>query len=230
MDFVYICRGGENEELRYSIRSVVNSFPESTIWVVGGIPKWYSGKKISIEQNAGKWTNAINNLNGILDSKEIPEEFILMNDDFFILNKINSIKHYHEGPILDKIEKYTELRMDPNYIKKLGHTYARLQRMGIENPISYETHTPMTMLKGRLAEIMQYCPTSLWRSLYGNIHQVGGEQIKDVKVYYRDRFATISHDYTASDLPILSTDDESFVTVRDLVLKKKFTKKSKYEK
>lgn len=230
MNFVYICRGGENEELRYSIRSVINSFPDSDIWVVGGIPRWYSGNSISIEQNAGKWANAVNNLNAVIESNNIPEEFILMNDDFFIINKIDSIKHYNEGLILDKIEKYNELKMDPNYVKKLGYTYARLQRMGIENPISYETHTPMTMLKERLNEVMQYCPTSLWRSLYGNIHQVGGEQIKDVKVYYRDRFATISHDYTASDLPLLSTDDESFVTVRDLLLKKKFTKKSKYEK
>lgn len=230
MNFVYICRGGENEELRYSLRSLANSFPDASVWVVGGIPKWYSGNKISIEQNAGKWANAINNLNAIIESPQIPEEFVLMNDDFFIINKIDSIKHYHEGLLLDKIEKYNELKMDPNYVKKLGHTYARLQRMGVENPVSYETHTPMTMLKGRLAEIMQYCPPSLWRSMYGNVHYVGGEQIKDVKVYYRDRFATISHDYTASDLPILSTDDESFVTVRDLVLKKKFTKKSKYEK
>lgn len=230
MNFVYICRGGENEELRYSLRSLANSFPDASVWVVGGIPKWYSGNKISIEQNAGKWANAVNNLNAIIESPEIPEEFVLMNDDFFIINKIDSIKHYHEGLLLDKIEKYDELKMDPNYVKKLGHTYARLQRMGVENPVSYETHTPMTMLKSRLAEVMQYCPPSLWRSMYGNVHNVGGEQIKDVKVYYRDRFATISHDYTASDLPILSTDDESFISVRDLVLKKKFTKKSKYEK
>ena len=154
MNFVYICRGGENEELRYSLRSVVNSFPDSSVWVVGGIPKWYSGNKISIEQNAGKWANAINNLNAIIESSDIPEEFVLMNDDFFIINKVDSIKHYHEGLLLDKIEKYNELKMDPNYVKKLGHTYARLQRMGVENPISYETHTPMTMLKGRLEEII----------------------------------------------------------------------------
>ena len=230
MNFVYICRGGENEELRYSLRSLANSFPDASVWVVGGIPTWYSGNKISIEQNAGKWANAVNNLNAIIESPEIPEEFILMNDDFFIINKIDSIKHYHEGLLLDKIEKYDELKMDPNYVKKLGHTYARLQRMGVENPVSYETHTPMTMLKSRLAEVMQYCPPSLWRSMYGNVHNVGGEQIKDVKVYYRDRFATISHDYTVSDLPVMSTDDESFIAVRDLVLKKKFTKKSKYEK
>ena len=38
MNFIYICRVGENEELRYSIRSVLNSFPEANIWVIGGKP------------------------------------------------------------------------------------------------------------------------------------------------------------------------------------------------
>lgn len=230
MNFVYICRGGDNEELRYSIRSVVNSFPDSNIWVVGGIPIWYKGKSISIEQNSSKWNNAIANLNEIIKSNDIPEEFVLMNDDFFILDKVDSIKHYHEGPLSNKIELYKDLNMDANYIGKLGSTYAKLERMGYREPLSYETHTPMTMLKGRLEEVIGYCPPSLWRSLYGNIHQVGGEQIKDVKVYYRERFASMSHDYTASKMPLISTDDESFITVRELILKKRFAKKSQYEK
>lgn len=230
MNFIYICRGGDNEELRYSLRTVVNSFPDSDVWIVGGIPNWYKGNNISIEQNASKYNNAIENLKAIVKSKELPEEFVLMNDDFFIINKIDSLKHYHEGPLLNKIEKYKELKMDPSYVQKLGETYNRLQRMGIEDPVSYETHTPMIMLKERLGEVLEYCPRSLWRSLYGNIHQVGGEEIKDVKVYYRDRFVDISNDYTKSDFPLLSTDDESFLMIRDNLFKKKFGKKSKYEK
>lgn len=230
MNFVYICRGGVNEELRYSIRTVLGSFPEANIWVVGGVPTWYKGSRISIEQNSGKWNNAMLNLNAIVSSNEIPEEFILMNDDFFIVNEIKSIKHYHEGSLSEKIERYTRLKMDTNYIKKLGSTYAKLERMGIKEPLSYETHTPMVMLKERLGEVLQYCPANLWRSLYGNIHQVGGEQITDVKVYYRDRFATISHDYTDSKLPYVSTDDESFFILRDNLLKNRFKTKSKFEK
>lgn len=231
MNFVYICRGGQNEELRYSIRSVVEFFPDADIWVVGGIPTWYKGKKISIEQNVGKWPNAINNINAIVDSKNIPEEFVFMNDDFFIVNKPDFTRHYHEGPLFEKLERYRKIKMDPNYIKKLGSTYAKLERMGIENPNSYETHTPMVMLKSRLGEVMQYCPPNLWRSLYGNIHQVGGEQIVDVKVYYRDRFLDLSYDYLANKtFPFISTDDESFIAVKESILKNKFSKKTKFER
>lgn len=230
MNFVYICRGGENQELRYSIRSVVNSFPDSDIWVVGGIPNWYSGKNISIEQNSAKYENAIENLKAIVGSNKTPENFVLMNDDFFIINKISSIQNYHEGFLCDKIEKYKDLQMDPNYIKRLGATYWKLQKMGIEHPLSYETHTPIIMSKSGLSDILRYCPVSFWRSLYGNIYQIGGKQIKDVKIYYREQYSSMSHDYKTSDFPLLSTDDNSFLTVRDSILFNRFDKKTKYER
>jgi len=229
MNFVYICRGGKNNELRYSIRSVVHSFPGSNIWIVGGIPNWYKGDNLSIEQNSSKYKNAVENLNAIVKSKDIPEDFILMNDDFFILNKINTIPYYHEGLLSVKIERYKKLKMDANYIGKLGSTYAKLERMGIKEPLSYETHTPMPMVKSKLAEIVQYCPANFWRSLYGNIFKVGGKEIKDVKVYYRERFDEISNDYKNSDIPFLSTDDESFLTIQKDLLENKFKNKTKYE-
>jgi len=87
----------------------------------------------------------------------------------------------------------------------------------------------MPMVKSKLAEIVQYCPANFWRSLYGNIYKVGGEQIKDVKIYYRERFDEISNDYKNSDIPFLSTDDESFLTIQKDLLENKFKNKTKYE-
>ena len=58
--------------------------------------------------------------------------------------------------------------------------------------------------------------------MYGNIYEVGGTEIKDVKIYYRDRFAKISHNYLESNLPFISTDDESFLTIEKNLLKEKF--------
>ena len=57
MDFVYICKDGVNEELKYSIRSVVESFPEAIVWVVGGKPDWYIGNYIKVEQKESKYKN-----------------------------------------------------------------------------------------------------------------------------------------------------------------------------
>lgn len=230
MNFVYISRGDENQELRYSIRSVEHHFPNSEVWVVGGISNWYKGKNIPLEQSSGKYKNAVANLKTIVESDEIPEEFILMNDDFFILDKINTIPYYHEGLLSVKIEKYKKLKMDTNYIGKLGSTYAKLEKMGFKEPLSYETHTPMLMAKSKLKEILQYCPANFWRSLYGNIYQVGGEEIKDVKVYYRDRLSEISNNHQEQKIPFLSTDDESFIKIKDSLFLDKFKNKSRYER
>ena len=119
MDFVYICRTGPNEELRYSIRSVMNSFPDAKIWVSGGKPDWYIGNYISIDQNGSKYANAIANINAICDSKEISDDFVLMNDDFFILKKIDSIKTFHSGLLIDKITRFKEVARSSAYINKL---------------------------------------------------------------------------------------------------------------
>jgi hypothetical protein len=70
----------------------------------------------------------------LIDSKDMPEEFVFMNDDFFMINKPDFTKHYHEGPLFEKIERYRELKMDPNYIKKLGSTYAKLRKNGHKEP------------------------------------------------------------------------------------------------
>ncbi len=109
MDFVYICKDGDNDELKYSIRSVVASFPEANIWVVGGKPEWYVGNYIKVPQNLTKYKNAFYNLKSITESNEISESFVLMNDDFYIIKKINNIDNYHGGSLLEKINLYQKI-------------------------------------------------------------------------------------------------------------------------
>jgi hypothetical protein len=105
MDFVYICKPGDNEELRYSIRSVLYSFPDARIYVVGGKPKWYSGNYIFVDQKHHKYANAINNLQAICDSNDILEEFLLMNDDTEIETDFiaHLVKGYNSLPVKDAV-------------------------------------------------------------------------------------------------------------------------------
>ena len=150
MDFVYICKDGVNEELKYSIRSVVESFPEPTIWVVGGKPDWYTGKYIKVEQKESKYKNAVKNLETICFSEEISESFVLMNDDFYIIKKIDKIENFHSGFLLDKINLYQKLNGNSQYTRKLSGTYKKLRALGFENPLDYELHVPMIMEKEKL--------------------------------------------------------------------------------
>ena len=228
MDFVYICKPGDNEELRYSIRSVLYSFPDAKIWVVGGKPNWYSGNHIPVNQNHHKYANAINNLQAICDSYDISEEFVLMNDDFFIIKKIDTINHFYNGLLSTKINKYTKITGSSMYIKKLILTRTRLIEYGIDNPLDYELHIPMVMEKQKLKNIIMKYPSCLWRSMYGNIYSVGGSEMEDVKIYKNKKHAARSNEITESSV-FLSTEDQAFDLALDKVLNKMFNNPTTFE-
>jgi hypothetical protein len=230
MDFVYICKDGSNEELRYSIRSVVESFPNSKIWVVGGKPNWYTGNYIEVTQNLSKYRNAIENLKALCNSEEISDRFVLMNDDFYIVKNIDSIKDYHGGPLLEKINLYQKLNSNSNYTRKLAATYKKIKSLGIENPLDYELHVPMVMEKEKLKQTLEHNYQFLWRSIYGNVFNVGGEQMEDVKVYVKGPLVLKSYNIKKDDHIYLSSADTSFDIVFNNILKKQFTQKTKYEK
>lgn len=229
MDFVYICRDGNNEELRYSIRSVVNSFPNSRIWVVGGMPEWYSGNHIPINQDKNTHTNAFNNLKAITESIDISDKFVLMNDDFFIINKIDKIEYFYNGLLLDKINRYKDLIGESGYITKLIKTFNKLRKYKVDNPIDYELHVPFIMEKNKLKVILDKNEKLLYRSMYGNKFIVGGTQIEDVKVYANGGLVKKSFDYLNNNSDFLSTTDDSFKIVEP-ILKERFPNKTDYEK
>jgi hypothetical protein len=222
MDFVYICKPGDNEELRYSIRSVLYSFPDAKIWVVGGKPNWYSGNHIPVDQNHHKYANAINNLKAICDSGEISEEFVLMNDDFFIIKKIDKIDQFYNGLLSTKIDRYIQITGSSMYIKKLMLTRTRLMEYGITNPLDYELHIPMVMEKEKLKHIVLKYPSCLWRSMYGNIYAVGGSQMEDVKIYTNKKHSARSNEITENSV-FLSTEDQAFSLAFDKVLSSMFS-------
>jgi hypothetical protein len=229
MDFVYICRDGDNEELRYSIRSVINSFPEAKVWVVGGKPNWYVGNYIDVGQIGLKYNNAINNLNALCDSKEISDDFVLMNDDFFILKQIDNIKYFHGGFLFNKINRFKQLSRGSAYIKKLIVTEQTLKDYNVESPLDYELHVPMVMNKEKLKTIIDKDQNCLWRSLYGNLFNVGGTETTDVKIYHSNANQSISYKIT-NDSIYASTDDITFKELWATNLKKSFPHKTIYEK
>lgn len=232
MDFVYICKDGENEELRYSIRSVLHYFPNARIWVVGGKPDWYIGNYIQVEQvKKNKYENAKNNLVEMCKHKEISNDFILMNDDFYIVKPIKIIGYYHGGSMYERIDQYQKHMGISPYIKKLKMTYKHLVRTGIREPLDYALHVPMPMERDKLLFLLTtHRYSHSWRSLYGNYYKVGGEQIRDVKVYDDKGYKPDPYDFTRLIYPFLSSNDDSFDLLKRKLLHKMFPQKSKLEK
>ncbi len=233
MDVVYICRGGENEELRYSIRSVEKNLPHADIWVVGGRPRWYSGKYIKVPQNGSKFQNAKANMQAISESKDISDNFILMNDDFFILKPVGEVKYYYSGPLAEKIEYYESVHPRSRYTNLLKKSMEALQLNGVSDPKDYALHVPFIMNKEKLKEILRMDIS--WRLAYGNIYKVGGDRVKifgtnnrDVKVYMKNGSMTDFSKNSISDT-YLSSNDDSFEHIR-IMLQKLFPDPSRLEK
>jgi hypothetical protein len=226
MDVVYICRFHDNNELKYSLRSLVN-MNHDDVFIVGGKPTWYTGNYEEVRYTGSKYSHARANLEAIINNPNISDDFILMNDDFIIVKPIGDLQVYNEGLLKDKIDRYNAFAPRSNYTKMLKDTYQYLLSRGIQKPLCYDLHVPMVMNKKLLSEALN--TKKLWRSTYGNLNNIGGETIDDVKVYSligpEPRI-----DYLNSDLPFLSTQDDTFEEVKNNLLHELFPNKSQYEK
>lgn len=200
MDFVYICKTGPNEELRYSIRSVLHNFPEARIWVVGGKPDWYVGNYLNVEDVGSKFLNINNCYKEILFNDQINNSFILMNDDFFIL-KPDITYNYYDQLLNEKIKSHCDLYGNSPYARALSEAEKELKVLGIDYPLNYDVHTPMYFEKDKLGMVVDISLAP--RSMYGNIFIDNGTSIKDVKIYKRQKDIDLG-------VSLISTEDNSF--------------------
>lgn len=228
MDVVYPVRPGDsNEELRYSLRSL-ERFPRGTVWIVGHRPEWVrNAEHLETRQNGSKWDNARRNIVAACEHPRISEDFVLMNDDFFFLRRMQSIPTYNRGPIADVLKRYKRLGARGQYVRGIRKTLDLVSSF-TDTPISYELHMPMVVRKDRFLEAMAIKgadDTGIQvRSLYGNHAGIGGETIADCKI--NDRRRSIN-----TEMPFASTSDYSFThgragkQIRDM-----FPEPSRYER
>lgn len=221
MDLVYICRDGDNEELRYSIRSAVANLPHDNIWVFGGKPDWYIGNHVRLKQNGLKYDNARANLAAICRHYDVSDDFVLMNDDFYAIRPVDKVVPLHRGTLQEHLDM---IHVNMGYRRLVEETLDTLVNMGSRNLLSYELHVPMVMNKKNLGRIIGL--PGLWRSLYGNLYDIGGEKFADVKVHN-----TVDTDVLMQNpLPYISSHENTFQGILDGYFKDAFPEPSKYEK
>lgn len=226
MDVVYTCRRGENEELRYSIRSIIANFATvENIWVVGGKPDWYSGNFIPTRPLADPFETVRNNLRIALGDPRISDQFVFMNDDFFINKTISDVPNFHAGTLEKKSQDHTNAFGYNHYASSLMETDAILKQRGIKVPRNFETHIPMVFEKEKLSKTVGL-PYSI-RSYYGNIYEIESTDISnDVKIYMNDGLPFSSS--IDNGTPFFSTEDGSFKVVSEY-LESKFPDPSPFE-
>lgn len=233
MDIVYLVKDSDvNEELTFSLRSLKN-IPHDKVFLVGGFPANINPEKvyhIPTAQGPNKYHNTTSSLRTVANTSEVSEDFILMNDDFFIMSPIKDPKselNLYRGYLSDIIASYDKRPVhNIIYYNALCDIYSFLLHLGFDDPKCYELHLPMIMNKKNVRDM--FCirgvnglPVLFHRTLYGNLYTHGALYTKDVKLSATTPMMPESPYF-------LSTSDGYFAKIK-LFLNNIFNQKSEYE-
>jgi hypothetical protein len=224
LDIVYFVKDGtKNEELRYSIRSVCQNMPFNRIWIFGGCPQnIVPDVRVRVAQTGKtKWDRVRNMYKMVCENKEITDNFIMFNDDFFVMKPTDHLEPLYRCTLSEHIKILEPIRPTP---------YSRLLRDCRETltgePLSYELHVPFIFNKNKLLSMLEAFPMQhCARTMYGNMYNIGGKRSNDVKIF------SVNPGFDYKNSRFLSTDDP-IVNINNDVwrwLTKQLTKKSRFE-
>ena len=239
LDIVYVVKDSAfNAELRYSLRSVEKNFPHHKVVFYGGKPVGLHPEKQVVVKQEGdrKYDRVRNMLKMIAENDEITEDFVLFNDDFFVMDKVKDLPYYACGSLTDlcvRIECRNNYHPTP-YTTELKKTYAALRSKNYlaEN---FELHVPIIFNRRLLREVLEEFPDNKGtRSLYCNkLLEIEATKhywfasSDDVKIWEKDE----TPENRDLEIPFLSTSDESFANGNvGQFIKGMFTRKSKWER
>lgn len=190
MDIVYVVAENEkNDSLKYSLRSLKN-IPHDDVYIIGHKPPWVKNVKYinRMQRVRNKFQNISRNMWLATKTTSISDDFIYMDDDYYIMREIDEIYPQHRGSI-DLMIKFNEEQNSQIYVRGYTDTRDQLIKHGIEFPNSYELHIPIVFNKQKLREALEMDDNHAInaeifhiRSFYSNYYHIGGQHMNDVKV------------------------------------------------
>ena len=167
------------------MRSLKN-IPHRRVFIVGEKPDWVMNVVyIPVPQNMTKCKNVRKNIISAISDARLGDNFILMNDDMFIMKKMGKLPCMNFG-LMDDVIRLYECRYPEGscYIDRLKMHNQTLKNSGVKNPICYELHTPMLFNKHKMLDMYRIIDNiELTRSCYGNLYDIGGACCGDVKIF-----------------------------------------------
>jgi hypothetical protein len=165
----------DNNEIRYSLRSIEKAFSPAWVGITGPeMPPFL--KDIAYTpvtlQEGSRYKNMQRQILAACESPEVPEDLILMNDDFIV----------RDSPAWDWTPTHRGRAPGESkgngWRRSIADTAIWLAERGFDNPFSYEGHTPFPFNKSSAVAILKDIivnPKSLqFRTAYGNIMGIGG--------------------------------------------------------
>ena len=227
-DVVYFLKPDEvNNEARWSLRSIEKNMDHGAVWFYGGQPsELIPDRRAPMIQSdrQTKWQRVREMLAAACENDEITQKFWLMNDDFFVLQKMESERPYFGGDLRSHILsiEYRHGRITP-YTAELRACEAMLEEAGLPT-FNYALHIPMLIDRKKMAAALRAFPgCPMFRSIYGNYAEIGGSCHDDVKVVGQNELIPETADFA-------STTDESFgYGAAGAQIRAMFPEKCKYE-
>ncbi len=180
MTFVWVYwNGGQGDELRWSIRSVLNNYQgKANIVVAGDKPPWYSGTHINVKrvskQHRRGFRDVLNKINIVCTGDEVPESFVWMMDDIYFVNPVSFSqlsKHYYHGRQHKHKVSTTKHKNGWGEIKR--QSFLEAEQAGLRT-FDYCTHLPHILHKKKWIETWEKFNLSertlQWEILYGAMH------------------------------------------------------------
>lgn len=225
---VPVREGAVNEALRYALRSWAAHLPHRRVWLIGHRPRWAANvKHIPTRQPGTKYANTTLAMRIACEHPEISDPFLWVNDDMFVMHSVEQMPVLHRGPVRN-VEAYYEARSSGAYLHGMRQTRDLLVKLGHEDPLSYELHVPMPVGKQGMLDALAVgrdIPVLHKRTLYGNLAELGGSEIRDVKILHRR-----PQGYDESSV-FLSTMPDSFAAgAVGIYIRRSFRQASRYER
>ena len=226
-DIVYILKANaRNDELRYSLRSVVKNMEYRKIWFYCGKPEDITPDCYVAHKQIGgsKWERVRSSLIEVCKNDDITKQFWLFNDDFYVTQPMESAKNYHRGLLKDHILDIERRHggASTGYTRQLRNCMTQLQDAGLTT-LDYAIHIPMLVDRQKALETLMMFPRCpMFRSLYGNYAQIGGDYITDCKTVDPNKVID-------KDAPFFSTSNRSFAGEVQRQLADMFPDACKYE-
>lgn len=207
-DIVYILKADvEPDEIRFSIRSVCRNFPYRKIWFFGGKPEGIEPDMFKPVNQKGteSWRKVTYTIEQVCGTPGVTDDFWLFNDDFFIMKPLEDLPPLYNGTLLERIEELRSRYPGAQSLYSIRLMRARAQLEEVDyTTLNYAVHVPMLINKKKALRTIRKFPRSpMFRSLYGNMWDVGGINRPDVKIFDNETEPD-------PDCDLLSTGDTSF--------------------
>lgn len=175
----------QDNELRYSLRSLHLHVPHARVVVVGARPPWLRNVVHIPARDRHRFPslNTMEKLVTALRSGEVGERFILMNDDFFFLSDFEELPVYHGGSLYAST---LTGRGSWHGMAKVATWKLLATRMS--NARLFDLHFPTTAHTERAIEVCSMVPTGtpfLFSTLYHNLEGTRASRHADFKVRRR---------------------------------------------